>query len=256
MYRRRFAFAAVAAAIAAPALAQTGGSRPLTSAKASYRLATLTTGLVQPWGMAFLPDGRMLVTERPGRLRIFADGRLRRAAVPGVPEVFASGQGGLLDICLHPGFAQNRILYLSYSGSGPNGAATTVARAEFTEAGLRDVTPVFVALPYASGSLHFGSRIAFDRAGFMYVTTGERYQMRRAQDLADLGGKVVRLHDDGKVPADNPFVGRAGARPEIFTWGHRNPQGLTVHPETGRVWLAEHGPKGGDEINVLKAGAN
>ncbi len=256
MYRRQFAFAAGAAAIAAPALAQTGGSRPLTSAKAGYRLATLTTGLSQPWSMAFLPDGRILITERPGRLRIFADGRLRRPAIPGVPEVFASGQGGLLDVCLHPGFAQNRILYLSYSGSGPGGAATTVARAEFTEAGLRDVAPVFVALPYASGSLHFGSRIAFDRAGFMYVTTGERYSMRRAQDLGDLAGKVVRLHDDGKVPADNPFVGRAGARPEIFTFGHRNPQGLTVHPETGRVWLAEHGPKGGDEINVLKAGAN
>lgn len=253
MNRRRFVLAA-STALAAPAIAR--AQDVLRSAKATYRLTTLATGLVQPWSIAFLPDGRILVTERPGRLRVFANGRLARAALPGAPEVYASGQGGLLDICLHPGFAQNRILYLSYSGGGSGNAATTVARAELGEGGLRGLTPIFEALPRTSGGLHFGSRIAFDRAGLMYVTAGERYQMRRAQDLGDLGGKVVRLKDDGSVPSDNPFVGRAGARPEIFTWGHRNPQGLAMHPDSGRMWLAEHGPRGGDELNLLKAGAN
>ena len=141
-------------------------------------------------------------------------------------------------------------------GEGAGGNATTVARAELGDGGLRDVTTIFEALPRAPGGLHFGSRIAFDRAGLMYVTTGERYNKPRAQDLGDLGGKVVRLRDDGTVPPDNPFVGRAGARPEIFSWGHRNPQGLAVHPETGKIWEVEHGPRGGDELNILKAGAN
>jgi glucose/arabinose dehydrogenase len=245
---------ATTAALAAPAIAR--AQNVLRSSKASYRLFTLATGLEQPWSVAFLPDGRLLITERPGRLRLFANGRLEPNALAGVPAVYASGQGGLLDVCLHPGFAQNRLLYLSYSGAGTGGAATAVVRAELADGSLRNVHLIFEALPRASGSLHFGSRIAFDRAGLMYVTTGERYQIRRAQDLADLGGKVVRLRDDGSVPSDNPFVGRTGARPEIFTYGHRNPQGLTVHPATGKIWLAEHGPRGGDEINVLKAGAN
>jgi aldose sugar dehydrogenase len=254
MRRRRFLAAAAAAGLAMPALAR---AQDVTrSAKAAYRLTTLSRDLEQPWGMAFLPDGRILITERPGRLRVFADGRLQRAPVGGVPKVYARGQGGLLDVCLHPAFAQNRLLYLSYSAEGSGGAATVVARAELAGDGLRNVTPIFEALPRASGNLHFGSRIAFDRAGLMYVTAGERYQMRRAQDLGDLGGKVIRLRDDGSVPPDNPFVGRAGARPEIFTWGHRNPQGLAMHPATGRMWLAEHGPRGGDELNLLVAGAN
>jgi aldose sugar dehydrogenase len=254
MRRRHLVFTAAAAAFASPAV--TRAQDVQRSAKASYRLVTLATGLVQPWSIAFLPDGRMLITERPGRLRLFANGRLERQPLNNVPKVYASGQGGLLDICLHPNFAQNQVLYLSYSAQGDGGAATVVARAEFAEGALRNVMPIFEALPRASGSLHFGSRFAFDRAGLMYVTTGERYQMKRAQDLADLAGKVVRLRDDGSVPPDNPFVGRDGARPEIFTWGHRNPQGIAIHPTTGQVWICEHGPKGGDEINLLKAGAN
>ena len=228
----------------------------LRSSKANYRLVTLARDLEQPWSIAFLPDGRILVTERPGRLRVFANGRLERAPLG------RRAQG----LCPRPGRAArrlpasavraNRVLYLSYSGEGPGGAATTVARAELGDGALRAVTTIFRALPDAGGGLHFGSRIAFDRAGLMYVTTGERYQMNRAQDLNDLGGKVVRLKDDGSVPPDNPFVGQAGARPEIFTWGHRNPQGLAMHPETGRMWEIEHGPRGGDELNLLKAGAN
>ncbi|MGQ3298391.1 PQQ-dependent sugar dehydrogenase [Reyranella sp.] len=251
---RRQLLVGTAAALAAPAVAR--AQQILRSSKASYSLRMLTLDLEQPWGMAFLPDGRLLITERPGRLRIFANGRLERAPVGGLPKVYARGQGGLLDICLHPDFARNAQLYLTYSGEGDGGAATVLARAEFRNNALVGVQRIFEALPRTSGGLHFGSRVVFDRAGFLYVTCGERYQMQRAQNLADLGGKVVRLRDDGTVPADNPFVGREGARPEIFSYGHRNPQGMAMHPGTGRIWLVEHGPRGGDELNLLKAGAN
>ncbi len=255
MQRRRLLLATgAAAAFAAPAIGR--AQDVVRSAAATYRLVTLSRDLEKPWGLGFLPDGRILITERPGRLRLFANGRLERAPVGGLPKVYARGQGGLLDVCLHPGFADNRLLYLSYSAEGEGGAATVVARAEYRDGALRGVRPIFEALPRTSGGLHFGSRVAFDRAGLMYVTIGERYQMRRAQDLGDLVGKVVRLRDDGAVPPDNPFVGRAGARPEIFTWGHRNPQGLAMNPQTGRMWLVEHGPRGGDELNLLTAGAN
>lgn len=252
--RRRRILVAAAAALAAPALAR--AQEVLRSGRTAYRLVTLARDLEQPWSIAFLPDGRLLVTERPGRLRVFANGRLEPRPLGRVPAVVASGQGGLLDVCLHPGFAQNRVLYLSYAGDGSGGAATTVARAELADGGLRGATPIFIALPRASGGLHFGSRLAFDRAGLLYVTTGERYSRDRAQDLRDLAGKVVRLRDDGSVPPDNPFVGRPDARPEIFTFGHRNPQGLAMHPVSGRMWETEHGPRGGDELNLLVAGAN
>ena len=203
--RRDFLTTTAAALLAAPAVAR--AQMVLRSTKASYRVVTLTQDLEQPWGMAFLPDGRLLITERPGRLRVFANGRLERAPIGGVSRVAASGQGGLLDICLHPRFAENRTLYLSYSGPGEGGSATVLARAEFRDgSGLRNVQPIFEALPRTSGGLHFGSRIVFDRAGLIYVTTGERYQMQRAQRLDDLGGKVVRLRDDGAVPSDNPSV--------------------------------------------------
>ena len=252
--RRRLLTATAAAAVAAPAVGR--AQQTLRSSKSSYSLRMLSLDLEQPWGMAFLPDGRLLITERPGRLRIFANGRLERAPVGGLPKVYARGQGGLLDVCLHPDFARNARLYLTYSGEGDGGAATVLARAEFRNNALVGVQRIFEALPRTSGGLHFGSRAVFDRAGLLYVTCGERYQMQRAQNLADLGGKVVRLRDDGTVPPDNPFVGREGARPEIFTWGHRNPQGMAMHPGTGRIWLVEHGPRGGDELNLLKAGAN
>jgi glucose/arabinose dehydrogenase len=252
--RRRLLTASAAAAVAAPAVVR--AQQVLRSSKGSYSLRMLTLDLEQPWGMAFLPDGRLLITERPGRLRVFANGRLERAPVGGLPKVYARGQGGLLDVCLHPDFARNARLYLTYSGEGEGGAATVLARAEFRNNALVGVQPIFEALPRTSGGLHFGSRVVFDRAGLLYVTCGERYQMQRAQNLADLGGKVVRLRDDGTVPPDNPFVGREGARPEIFTYGHRNPQGMAMPPGTGRIWLVEHGPRGGDELNLLKAGAN
>ena len=184
MHRRQIILAATAAlpataTLAAPSIVR--AQEILRSSKANYRLVTLARDLEQPWSIAFLPDGRILMTERPGRLRVFANGRLERAPLGGVPKVYARGQGGLLDVCLHPQFATNRVLYLSYSGEGPGGAATTVARAELGDGALRAVTTIFGALPDASGGLHFGSRIAFDRAGLMYVTTGERYQMQRAR---------------------------------------------------------------------------
>jgi glucose/arabinose dehydrogenase len=251
--KRRHFLASVTIGLAAPAI---GRAQTMRSAKANLRLGTLCHGLVQPWGMAFLPDGRILVTERPGRLRVFANGKLEPTQLAGVPKVAATGQGGLLDVCLHPDFARNRLLYLSYSAEGQGGNATTVARAELGDGGLVGLTVIYEALPRASGGLHFGSRIAFDRAALMYVTAGERYNKPRAQDLGDLGGKIVRLKDDGSVPPDNPFVGRAGARPEIFSYGHRNPQGLAMHPVTGRMWEVEHGPRGGDELNILRPGAN
>jgi glucose/arabinose dehydrogenase len=254
MRRRPFLLSSIAAAVAAPAVTRAQGV--LRSSKASYRLVTLTKGLEQPWGMAFLPDGRLLITERPGRLRVFANGRLEPTPLAGIPAVRAAGQAGLLDVCLHPDFARNRMLYFSYIAAGRGGSVTTAARAELADGGLRNTTPIFQALPFGGGNLNLGSRLLFDRAGFLYVTTGDRFQMREAQNLASLWGKIVRLGDDGTVPADNPFVGKPGARPEIFTYGNRNPQGITLHPETGRIWEVEHGPKGGDELNILKAGAN
>jgi aldose sugar dehydrogenase len=241
MLRRRFALTAFSS-LAAPTVV--GGQEALKSAKAAYRLVTLNHDLEQPWSIAFLPDGRMLITERPGRLRVFANGKLERTPLAGVPKVYASGQAGLLDICLHPGFAQNRVLYLSYISDGPGGPVTTAARAELGEGGLRNVTPFFEASPRRRGDLNLGSRIVFDRAGLLYITCGDRFQMKQAQDLGDLAGKIVRLKDDGSVPPDNPFIGKAGARPEIFTWGHRNPQGLALHPQTGKIWEVEHGPRG------------
>ena len=257
LHRRRFSagLAATSVALAAPAIAQPRGE-VLRSGGVAYRLVTLSRDLEQPWSMAFLPDGRLLITERPGRLRLFANGRLVGKPLEGVPPVRAAGQGGLLDVCLHPGFIGNQTIYLSLAGPAEGGALTRVVRARLGDGRLLEATPIFDAVPAQSGGNHFGSRIVFDRAGLMYVTAGERYRMARAQDLNDLGGKVVRLRDDGSVPPDNPFVGRGGARPEIFTYGHRNPQGLALHPQTGRLWLCEHGPRGGDELNLLEPGAN
>jgi glucose/arabinose dehydrogenase len=259
MNRRRFVLSAISASVAAPTVVRAQGV--LNSAKAAYRLVTLTQELEQPWGLAFLPDGRILITERPGRLRVFAHGKLEAAPLTGVPKVQTGGQAGLLDICLHPDFASNRVLYLSYIAGSDRQSVTSVARAELADGGLTNVRTIFEAQPGASGQLNLGSRIVFDREGLMYVSVGDRFQMKRAQDLGDLAGKIVRLKDDGSIPADNPFVNRplmngTAARPEIFTWGNRNPQGLAMHPVTGRIWEVEHGPKGGDELNILKAGAN
>ena len=234
-----------------------------TSLQHSYQVTTVVEGLVNPWSMAFLPGGDMLVTERPGRLRIVRNGKLLPDPVPGVPAVFARGQGGLLDIALHPNFATNHLIYLSYAKptADSGGSTTAVARARFENDRLSDLTDIFVAQTRGRG--HYGSRLVFDRAGFLYLTVGDRQAppsgdlaAHPAQDISNHHGTINRLHDDGRVPTDNPFVGRAGARPEIWSYGHRNMQGLMIHPETGELWATEHGPQGGDELNLIQKGHN
>ena len=226
------------------------------SAKHRFHLVKVVDGLEHPWGLAFLPDGRMLVTERPGRLRIVADGWLVPEPVAGVPEVWDDGQGGLLDVALHPGFAENGLIYLSYaSPDDDNDAATAVARGRLAGARLEDVEEIYVALPRDDGGRHFGSRLLF-ADGYLFVTAGERGEPDRAQDVGDPAGSVIRLQDDGRVPEDNPFVGTAGARPELYSIGHRNPQGMAREAATGRIYAVEHGPKGGDELNLIEPGVN
>ena len=231
--------------------------RGVAQSSQSLRAATVTEGLEYPWGLAFLPDGRMLVTERPGRLRLVdADGRLHPQPVSGVPAVAAVGQGGLLDVALHPDFARNRWIYLSYAAQGEGGYGTEVVRARLEGQSLRDLKVVFSMRPKTTTGHHFGSRLVFDRQGYLYITLGDRGDMGRAQRLDDHAGSVIRLHDDGRVPADNPFVALPNALPEKFTLGNRNIQGAALHPATGALWAHEHGPQGGDEINVIRAGVN
>ena len=224
--------------------------------KQRFHLVKVTEGLEHPWGLAFLPDGRMLVTERPGRLRIVADGWLVPEPVAGVPEVWNDGQGGLLDVALHPGFAENGLVYLSYSSpDDDDDAATAVARGRLVGDRLEDVEEIYVALPRDDNGRHFGSRLVF-ADGYLFVSAGDRGDSDRAQELDDPAGSIVRLHDDGRVPEDNPFVGTAGARPELYSVGHRNPQGMTLEAATGRIYAIEHGPKGGDELNLIEPGVN
>jgi glucose/arabinose dehydrogenase len=222
----------------------------------SIRIVPLAKGLANPWSIAFLPNGDMLVTERPGRLRIVRSGVLAPEPVAGVPEVVAMGQGGLLEVLPHPKFAENQWLYLTYSKPGEQGNTTALARGKFDGRALTEVKDLFVADNWSKGGAHFGSKLAFGRDGMLYMTIGERNDRVRAQNTNIHGGKILRLREDGTVPPDNPFVGKEGYKPEIFTWGHRNAQGLAIHPETGEIWANEHGPQGGDELNLLAAGKN
>ena len=232
------------------------------SAHYNYRVVTVAEGLVNPWSIAFLPGGETLVTERPGRLRVIRNGTLLPEPVAGVPAVFARGQGGLLDVVPHPQFATNRLIYLSYSKPYPDsGATTAVARGRYENGRLTDVTDIFVAKSRGAG--HYGSRLVFDRNGMLFITVGDRQAPPRgnleahpAQDLTNHHGKIIRIHDDGRVPQDNPFVSRSGAMPEIWTYGHRNMQGLALHTQTGDLWEVEHGPQGGDELNLIQPGKN
>ena len=224
--------------------------------KVDFRVVTLAEGLSNPWGLAFLPDGSMLITERSGTLRKLVDGKLLEKPIAGVPEVFSQGQGGLLDIALHPKFAENRWVYLSYSKPGPDGATTAVSRGKLAAESLEEVEEIFVATAWSRAGRHFGSRLLFDDQGYLFVTVGDRGDMERAQNPGDHAGTTLRLNDDGSVPKDNPFVGKAGFLPEIYSYGHRNAQGMVLHPDTREVWQNEHGPRGGDELNIIKAGAN
>lgn len=225
-------------------------------------IVTVTTGLEHPWGIAFLPDGRLLVTERPGRLRVIArDGKLDPVPVAGLPRVDAQGQGGLLDVALHPQFATNGLVYWTYAQRDERGRnGTELARGKLEGAPgayrLANVQVLFKLEPKDDSGLHFGSRIVFDRAGLMYVTFGERGTKERSQKRDDIAGKIVRLTDDGRPAPGNPWLAENGTRPEIFSLGHRNVQGAALHPSTGVLWAIEHGPQGGDELNVVKAGAN
>ena len=228
-----------------------------------YRIVTVVEGLDHPWSFTLLAGGDMLITERPGRLRIVRDGELLPEPVPGVPEVRARGQGGLLDVALHPDFATNRLVYLSFSKPEEDGSAATTAvvRGRFENDRLEDVEQIFQA--DTRGRNHYGSRLAFDRDGFLFITVGDRQASpsgdlaaHPAQDLSNHHGTVIRLHDDGSVPSDNPFVDSAGARPEIWSYGHRNAQGLAIDSETGDIWITEHGPQGGDELNLILPGRN
>jgi len=222
-----------------------------------FRVVRLVEGLEHPWGLAFLPDGRMLVTERPGRLRIVnKDRKLDGEPVTGLPAITPHGQGGLLDVALHPRFAENSLVYISYAARGEGGVSTEVARGRLSGGRLEDVQVLFRQLPKSGGGRHFGSRLVFDRAGFLYITLGDRGEMERAQKPGDHAGSVIRLHDDGRVPQDNPFVGKPGWKPEKYTLGNRNIQGAALHPRTGLLWTHEHGPQGGDEVNIIRAGVN
>jgi glucose/arabinose dehydrogenase len=235
-----------------PALPQT-----FETAIQRIRVSAIATGLANPWSLAFLPNGDILVTERAGRLRIVRNGALDSQPISGVPAVKSTVLGGLHDIALHPKFAENGLIYLAYAKAlDANLSTTALARGRLKGNALEDVKEIFVANTRSSSATNFGGRIAFDRQGMLYLTIGERQEQERAQKTDDHGGKVVRLRDDGSVPPDNPFVGKAGYSPEIFTLGHRSPQGLAMHPETGLLWENEHGPLGGDEVNVLLPGRN
>lgn len=245
---------AVTLAVAAqPAAAQ----QRFPSSAGELVVETVASGLEHPWGLAFLPDGRMLVTERPGRLRIVGkDGRLS-PAISGVPSVVARGQGGLLGLALDPGFAQNRLVYFSFSEARAGGNGTSVARGRLNEQGtaLTGVSVIFQQMPAIASNMHFGSRLVFDRTGALFVTVGDRYSQRdQAQNPANHLGKVIRIRPDGGAPADNPK--KPGWAPEVWSIGHRNVQGAALHPETGQLWTAEHAARGGDEVNTPKTGLN
>lgn len=254
MRRATGSFALAAALL----LAGTAGAQTVRTDEHMLRAVAVASGFAHPWSVAFLPDGRMLVAERPGRLRLVGrDGRLAPRPLDGLPaNVAEHGQGGLLDLVLHPRFAETGWVYLAYAARERSGVGTEVARAKLAGDRLVELEVIFSMQPKSGGGRHFGSRLVFDRAGFLFVTLGDRGEQERAQRLDDHAGKIIRLHDDGRVPADNPFAQRAGAKPEIYSLGNRNVQGAALHPRTGALWAHEHGPQGGDEVNVIRAGVN
>jgi glucose/arabinose dehydrogenase len=232
------------------------------SQEADFRVETVADGLEAPWGMVKLPDGRFLVTERPGRVRIIENGKLLDAPVEGLPEIRAGGQGGLLDIRLHPDYAKNGWIYLAFSKPFPKGALTSIIRGKLKGNKFTDVETVFdpPADEASSGGNHFGCRIVFDGKGHMFFSIGDRGDVtnpsNQAQRTDNVKGKVHRLNDDGSIPKDNPFAGKSGASPSIWSYGNRNAQGLAIQPGTGLLWETEHGPRGGDELNIIRKGEN
>ena len=231
--------------------------QPAKAVKSGYKVIEIAKGLDHPWSMAFLPDGSLLVTERAGRLRLIRGGILLAQSIGGVPAVHSGSQGGLFDIVLHPNFAQNNIVYLTYAAGTAAANGTRVARARFDGSALQDLQVIFKAMPLKDTDNHYGGRMAFLPDGTFALTIGEGFEYReKAQDLTSDLGKIVRLNEDGSVPQDNPFIGQAGVRPEIYTWGHRNEQGLVFDAPSGRLYETEHGPRGGDELNIIVARKN
>jgi len=229
--------------------------------KGNISVETIADGLPHPWAIDFLPDGRLIVTERGGKMRLVTQAGAVGEPIKGLPNVDVGGQGGLLDVAVHPDFAENRLIYWSFSEAGKGGNSTAVARGRLSEDAttLEKVTVIFSQVPKLKSDAHFGSRLVFDGKGHLFVTLGERFNTKtrgQAQDLGSDLGKIVRLNEDGTVPADNPFVNKAGALPEIWSYGHRNPQAAAINPATGELWEIEHGPMGGDEINLPQPGKN
>lgn len=231
------------------------------SAHHDYRVVEVTNGLIQPWSMAWLPGGDMLVTEKPGRLRVVRNGELLPEAVPGVPEVHYRGQGGLFEVIPHPDFAENRWVYLTYAKPVGDSSTTAIIRGRFENDELGNVVEIFAAESVGFG--HYGGKLVFDGNGYLFLVVGDRQApatgdlpAHPAQDTSNHNGVVIRLHEDGSVPDDNPFVDSDNILPEIWSYGHRSPQGLAIHPETGDLWETEHGPQGGDELNRIEPGNN
>jgi glucose/arabinose dehydrogenase len=266
---RTYFLSAVPAAVAAaaihvgtatrapPAMADAAPVMPVTVVTTGYHVTEIASGLDHPWSMAFLPDGSMLVTERVGRLRLIENGVLQPRPIAGVPAMHTGSQAGLFDIVLHPKFAENHILYLTYAAGTSAANGTRVARARLDGGTLQDLQVIFTASPLKDTDNHYGGRMAFLPDGTFVLTLGEGFEYReQAQDLTSDLGKIVRLNDDGSVPKDNPFIGQSGVRPEIYSWGHRNPQGLAFDAHSGRLYETEHGPRGGDELNIVVAHRN
>lgn len=224
----------------------------------SFKITTIAQGLEYPWGMAFLPDGRFLVSEREGRLRLVGDDGLDDEPIIGLPDnMYIEGQGGLLDVVVHPDFEQNKLVYFSYAGSDEGGAGTEVARANLRDKKLENLEVVFRADPKTDGQNHYGSRLLFAPDGTLFITLGDRYAfMKEAQNRGNHLGTIIRINDDGSFPLDNPFFGNLNHKPEIYAYGVRNAQGIALRPSDNSIWYHEHGPRGGDELNILKAGSN
>lgn len=257
MSKLSFAFAICAASVTCSAFAEAPRSPTPQSVPSVFKVTTVTEGLEHPWGFAVLPDGRLLVTERAGRMRLVSkEGKLSRP-LTGVPEVVARGQGGLLDVTLSPTFAQDKLVYWSFSEAGDGGVGTTVARGSLGESSIENVKVIWRQTPKVDGPNHFGSRIVFRTDGTMFITTGDRFTHRpKVQDLSTTIGKLLRINADGTIPRDNPFVNKAGAKPEIWSYGHRSVQAAALHPQTGELWTVEHGARGGDELNNPQPGRN
>ncbi|MGH6912700.1 MAG: PQQ-dependent sugar dehydrogenase [Geminicoccales bacterium] len=254
---RRTAISATAAgAVALAAACASAQPDTVPSEAGTIAVESLASGLDHPWGMAFLPDGRLLVTERAGDLRVLKEDGELSEPLEGVPTVLDAGQGGLLDVALDPDFASNRFVWLSFAEPGDGGASTAVGRGRLEEGRIEGFEVVFRQQPKVSGSKHFGGRIVFSGDGVLFLTLGERYKFEPAQDLSNHLGTIVRINRDGTAPDDNPFVDQENAKPEIWSYGHRNIESAAIHPETGALWIAEMGPQGGDELNLPQAGRN